>query len=76
MTDTPQNCPPLALTRLWQCTSAEGHADLTGRLGNACALVTPDRDWEGNSDATQALITSEAEGEKPTNFISVCEVLQ
>lgn len=60
MTDTRQNRPPLVLTRLWERTSARGNAYLSGRLGAARVLVMPNRDRQGDDDASHVLMLAEA----------------
>lgn len=60
MTDQRQNRPPLVLTRLWERTSARGNAYLSGRLGSARVLVMPNRDRQGDDDASHVLMLAEA----------------
>lgn len=59
MTDTRPNRPPMMLTRLWERTSAKGNTYLTGRLGAARLLVMPNRERQGDDDATHLLMVAE-----------------
>lgn len=54
-----QGRPPMVLTRLWLKQSAKGGNYLSGRLGAARVLVMPNRDKQGDDDATHLLLLAE-----------------
>ena len=65
MMDFPQTRPPLVLTRLWECISANGNSYLAGRLGAARLLVMQNRGRQADDDAAHVLMLAEA-GERGT----------
>jgi len=49
----------MALTRLWETTSARGTVYLAGRLGAARVLVMPVRERDGEDGPTHELLIAE-----------------
>jgi hypothetical protein len=51
--------PMLTAAKLWERTSSKGTTYFAGRLGGVRVLVMPNRDRQGDDDATHVLLFAE-----------------
>ena len=52
--------PPFVVCKLWAKTSGKGDRYLTGRMAGARVLIMPNRDRNGDDDASHVLMLAEA----------------